>query len=427
VVSLALGIGVGLFAAVVPLSTAARLNLLDRLKSGARDGGPRHSGTRLALVGVQAALSVMLLVGTGLLARSLYNVRGIDLGLDVDRVITVTRPESSTGPRLEEIAVRAREIPGVTNAVLSATQPLDDQFGARAYFDRNGDTLRVKDLSIGFVAAESGYLEAVGTGMMSGRDLSASDRAGAAPVMVVSEELARRVWPGRNPLGECLRIERATAPCYTVVGVARNAHSFSVIEEPKAVFYVTFDQRPDRADVARALVIRTTAGTRSIAERLRAMVGDTIASARRRQVVIMKDMLAPEYRPWELGARLFAAFAALALLLALFGLYGVLSYVVALRRREIGIRMALGADRARVLALVVREGVRQVSIGALAGMVIALGLSAKLEPLLFQVSPRDPTVGGGAAALLITAAALAALIPGRRAMAIDPVEVIRED
>ena len=141
--ALGLGVAVGLLAAVVPLSTALRPNLLTMLKSTNRDGGRRRSRARTALVGVQAALSVILLVGTGLLARSLHNVRAIDLGLDVDRVITVTRPDSARGPSLQEIAALARGLPGVTNAALSATVPLDGQFGAHAFFDRNGDTLRV--------------------------------------------------------------------------------------------------------------------------------------------------------------------------------------------------------------------------------------------------------------------------------------------
>jgi len=244
--------------------------------------------------------------------------------------------------------------------------------------------------------------------------------------MVVSEELARRAWPGREPIGECLRIERADAPCYTVVGLAENAHSFHVVEEPKAVFYITLDQRPDRSEVATALVVRTSSDTRAVAKRLRAAVGDTTASIRR-QVFVMADMLASDYRPWELAARLFAAFGALALVLALFGLYGVLSYFVTLRSREIAVRMALGADRRVVMALIVREGVRQVSMGAAIGAAIAIGLASRIGSLLFDVSPRDPAVVAGAVVVLLGCAALAALIPGRRAMAIDPMTAIREE
>ena len=425
--ALALGLAVGLLAAVVPLSAGLREGLLTSMKTSARDGGGRGSRARMILVGVQAALSVMLLVGTGLMGRSLHNIRAIDLGLDVDRVITVTRPDSTKGPSLEAIAAEARRSPGVARAVLSATQPLDDLFGARAWFDRNGDTLRVGRLSIGFVAAEPGYLDAVGTRLLRGRDLTANDRLGTAPVMVVSDELARRVWPGQNAIGQCLRIEQPGAPCYTVIGVAENAHSFNVVEDPKAVFYVTFDQRPDRADRTRALVIRTLGDPRPVADRLRKLLGDTIPSARRHQVFLMKEMLAGDYRPWEIGAKLFAGFSALALLLALFGLYGVLSFLIALRKREIGIRMALGADRRRVLILIVGEGVRHVSIGAAAGVVLAVLLSTRIQSLLYQVSARDPVIAASALGVLVGCAGIAALIPARRAMSIDPMLAIREE
>jgi ABC-type antimicrobial peptide transport system permease subunit len=219
-----------------------------------------------------------------------------------------------------------------------------------------------------------------------------------------------------------------------VVGVAENAHSYEVVEEPKAVFYIPFDQRPERDAVAHALVVRTSGATRSIADRLRTIVGDTMAAtnmdpvaARRRPVHVMADMLTADYRPWELGARLFAAFAGLALLLALFGLYGVLSYLVALRRREFGVRLALGADRSRVLALVMREGVRQVSIGVALGVPAAIVLAGRMKGILFHISPRDPVVIAAAVVMLIGCAALAAAIPGRRAMSIDPMTAIREE
>jgi ABC-type antimicrobial peptide transport system permease subunit len=219
-----------------------------------------------------------------------------------------------------------------------------------------------------------------------------------------------------------------------VVGVAENAHSYEVVEEPKAVFYIPFDQRPERDAVAHALVVRTSRATPSIADRLRTIVGDTIAAtnmdpvaARRRQVQVMADMLASDYRPWELGARLFAAFAGLALLLALFGLYGVLSYLVTLRRHEFGVRLALGADRSRVLSLVMREGIRQVSIGAAVGVPAAIVLAGRMKAILFHISPSDPAVVAAAVVMLIGCAALAAAIPGRRAMAIDPMTAIREE
>jgi len=426
-VALALGVTVGILSGLVPLSLSLRVDLSNTLKSTSRDGGGRRSRIRSALVGLQAALSVMLLVGTGLLARSLYNIRAIDLGLDVDRVITVIRPDSARGPQLEEIARLAEAMPMVTGAALASARPLDDQFGVRSLFDRNGDTLRAALSDIGFVPAEPGYLAVVGTKVIRGRDFTADDRFGAPPVMIVSEELARRFWPSRSPFGECFRIERADAPCYSVVGIAENAHSFHVVEDPKAVFYVPLDQRPDRTESPRALVIRTSGATAAIADQLRRAIGDTVASARRRQVLVMSELLTSDYDPWELGARLFAGFAALALVLAVLGLYGVLSYLVALRSRELGIRIALGADRRRVMGLVVGEGIRQVAIGALAGAAITLAAAGRMSALLFRVSPRDPVIVLASVVVLVGCAVLAAAIPGRRAMAIDPMQAIRDE
>jgi predicted permease len=422
-----LGVTVGILSGLVPLSLSLRVDLSNTLKSTSRDGGGRRSRIRSALVGLQAALSVMLLVGTGLLARSLYNIRAIDLGLDVDRVITVIRPDSARGPQLEEIARLAEAMPMVTGAALASARPLDDQFGVRSLFDRNGDTLRAALSDIGFVPAEPGYLAVVGTKVIRGRDFTADDRFGAPPVMIVSEELARRFWPSRSPFGECFRIERADAPCYSVVGIAENAHSFHVVEDPKAVFYVPLDQRPDRTESPRALVIRTSGATAAIADQLRRAIGDTVASARRRQVLVMSELLTSDYDPWELGARLFAGFAALALVLAVLGLYGVLSYLVALRSRELGIRIALGADRRRVMGLVVGEGIRQVAIGALAGAAITLAAAGRMSALLFRVSPRDPVIVLASVVVLVGCAVLAAAIPGRRAMAIDPMQAIRDE
>jgi predicted permease len=438
--ALVLGVGVALIASLVPMSSALRLDLVGAIKSTSRDGGGRHSRTRTLLVAVQAALSVTLLIGTGLAIQSLFNIRSVDLGLDVDRVITVARDDSAKGPTLDEIGRIARGLPGVTDVARSATVPLDEQFGARAFFDRNGDTLRLAGAGarggsgIGFVAADPEYLRVVGTRVTRGRELRAADRFGSQPVMVVSEELARRAWPGKSPVGQCLRIERADSPCYTAVGVAENAHSYEVVEEPKAVFYIPFDQRPERSAGARALVIRTSKATRLVADRLRHIVGDTamnangdLVSARRRPVHIMSEMLASDYQPWEIGARLFAACAGLALLLALIGLYGVLSYVVALRRREIGVRMALGADRTRVMALIVGEGVKQVSLGIVAGVLLAMVFAARMSVLLYHVSPHDPVVIVVGVTTMLGCAALASAVPGRRAMAIDPLTAMRDD
>ncbi len=420
----------GAFAATVPLVATLRVDLVQMLKGTSRDGGGRSRG-RSILVGLQVALSVTLLVGTGLIARSLYNIRTDNLGLDVGRGVIVLGGEARTSLPLPEVARVARAFPGVTGVALTAEAPLFDQLGARHLFTSAGDTIRGIESGSGFVAAEPPYLSVVGTRLTRGRGFTVDDRLGAPPVMIASEELARRIWSERNPLGQCVRIDDAAGPCYTVVGVAENARVFDLVEDPKPVFYVPLEQRPDRAPgapvAANALVVRVAGDPEPLVARLRALLHDTATTIRTRHVVAMKEVLAPRYEPWESAARLFAGFAVLAVLLTVAGLNGVLSYLVSLRRRELGVRMALGATRGRVLAMILREGIGKITIGAMVGVAMALLMARALRPLLYQVSASDPVVVGAAVLILAGCAMLASVLPARRAMAVDPSSALREE
>ena len=426
--ALSAGLLAGLAAALVPLASMLRVDLLRMLKGTSRDGGGR-SRARSVLIGVQAALAVVLLAGTGLVARSLYNLRTDDLGLDVPHGVIVHAGDENSLP-LAEVARQARATPGVRSAVLSAEAPLWSQLGTKHLLTRERDTVRTVD-ETGYVAAEPGYLETVGTKLRRGRDFTLADARGAAPVMIASEEFARRVWPGRDPLGECVRVDRADAPCYTVVGVAQNARVFDIVEDLRPVFYVPLDQRPDREPgiepAVNALVLRVDGAPAPVVARMRDLVGDTGTVIRTRRVIGMEELLEPRYEPWEMAARLFAGFAAIAVLLTVVGLNGVLSYLVNLRRRELGVRMALGADRGHVMAQVLGEGVKRVVVGAVVGVLIALVAGRWLTPLLYQVSPRDPLVFSAAVLLLVACGLVAALIPARRAMTVDPAVALREE
>jgi predicted permease len=427
VMALTAGLMAGLAAAIVPVASLWRVDLLRMLKGSSRDGGGR-SRARSLLIGLQAALSVILLVGTGLIARSLYNLRTDDLGLDVRHGVIIHARDGSLP--LSEVARIARSTPGVVSAVLTAEAPLWSQLGVRALFTREADTVRTAE-SAGYVAAEPGYLRVVGTALRRGRDFSPDDRAGAAPVMIASEEFASRVWPGRDPLGECIRIDRAESPCYAVVGVAQNSRVYEIVEEPRSVFYVPLEQHPDRLSggepAVNALVIRVVGESAPIVARMRDVVGDTGSVIRTRQVIAMEELLEPLYQPWEMAARLFGGFAVLAVILTVVGLYGVLSYLVSLRRRELGVRMALGAERGRVMAQVLREGLWQVTGGAVVGALIAVVAAGALAPLLYQVSPRDPLMLVAAMLVLGACGLAAALLPARRAMGIDPAVALREE
>jgi predicted permease len=425
-----LGIFSGLIAGLVPMMDMMRVDSGAALKAGAREGGGRRSRIRATLVGVQAALSLVLLVGTGLFARTLHNIRDIDLGYDVDRVIIVSARDSAGWRRVPQLKQLALSLPGVERAALSGMAPLDGRYGAwpGRLFGRNGDSVNALGNEGAYMLVEPSYLATVGTRILRGRDLSANDRRGAPPVMVVSEEMARRVWPDSNAIGKCLRVLRRASPCYTVVGVAANAHGFSVVEDPSTVFYMTLDQKPNEDDGGEpgveGMVVRVSANPRPIIERLRAELGE--GSSGMRSVSLMADELAPQYRPWQMGARLFGSFGALALLLAGLGMYSVLAYAVTLRRHELGVRLALGATGGRLMRQVIGDSVRQVSVGILAGGALVVVGSRYVTSLLYEVSPRDPLVIGAAAGALILCAAAAALLPARRASRVDPMVALQE-
>ena len=428
--TLAAAVLAGVFAALVPLAATLRVDLVKMLKGTSRDGGGRVRG-RSVLVGVQVALSVTLLVGTGLIARSLYNIRTDNLGLDIHRGVIVQASDSGIGMPLPELARVARALPGVTGAALAAEAPLYSQLGARHLFTIDGDTIRAIESGSGFVAAEPAYLSVVGTRLMRGRNFTVDDRLGATPVMIASEEFARRLWPGRNPLGQCVRIEKATGPCYAVIGVAENARVFDLVEDPRPVFYVPLDQNPNRTPgvdmTPKALVVRSSGDPAPLVARLRALVKDTATTIRTRRVVAMSELLAPRYEPWEIAARMFAGFAILAIVLTVIGLNGVLSYLVSIRRRELGVRMALGASQRRVLAMILREGVGRIAIGLAIGVAIALLAARALKPLLYQVSPTRPVGHWRRCPGACRVRRLASALPARRAMAIDPSSALREE
>jgi ABC-type antimicrobial peptide transport system permease subunit len=213
-----------------------------------------------------------------------------------------------------------------------------------------------------------------------------------------------------------------------VVGIAQNAHGFSVVEDPSAVIYVPLAQSPERSSAnspaTEGLVVRTAGDPDPVMRVLRHAVGDTFPVSRR-PVDLMADELAPQYRPWQLGAQLFAGFAVVALLVASLGLYSVLSYTVTMRRHELGVRLALGAQHAALMRLVMWDSLRHIAWGVGAGILIVLGGAGLLATQLYEISPRDPFVIVAAAAVLLLSASLAAIGPAWRAVRTDPMVAMR--
>jgi hypothetical protein len=274
-------------------------------------------------------------------------------------------------------------------------------------------------------ASTPGYFATLGTRVVQGRAFDERDGQGAAPVVVVGQGMADVLWPGREPLGECLRIGEATAPCARVVGVAEDARLRSLSGASEHAYYVPMAQHPDTAYPQ--VLVRFAGAAEPHLESLRRRLQAEMPGAAYVGVLPLRALVDPNLRAWELGATMFVVFGCLALALAAIGLYGMIAYDLAQRRRELAVRLALGAAPRHVLRVVVLGALRLVAAGVALGGGIALLAAPRLEPLLFRESPRDPLVYAAVAGTLVAVALLASAAPAWRALAVAPNAVLREE
>ena len=406
-----------------------RRGLLNDLKAGARGVAYRRSRTRIGLLVLQGALSVVLLVGAGLFVRSLQHVRDVPLGYDVDRVLLVE--PNMRGERLDsarmvglrrELLTTAQSIAGVERAALQLTTPFWSSWDVPLYVAGIDSVDRLGEFDLNAVSPD--YFATVGTRIVRGRGISDGDSRNAPPVMVVSEAMARALWPGRDPIGQCVKVNALSAPCATVVGVANNIKVQQLGDDPALLYYLSAEQwHPDRG----GLFVRTRGSATGASESIRRELQRAMPGASYITVTPLSEIIGHETRSWELGATMFLIFGALALTLAAIGLYSVIAYSVAQRTPELGIRTALGAQFGDVIRLVLREGLTLGLIGVAIGVALALLGSRWVGPLLFNESPHDPVVFGGVAAVLLGVAALASYIPALRAARVDPVVALRTE
>ena len=415
---------------VGPAWRAASLDMLGSLRSGSRSMTGR-SGLRSTLVAVQVALSLVLLAGTGLFVRSLARVLDTPLGFRVDGVATasvnlgIARYTAARADAFySEAIARVRELPGVTAAAWTSLVPTN---GARVftatvdgYHPRRGEEVAFYNAAVG-----PAYFRAAGTRLLRGRAFTESDRTGAPPVGIVNETAARTYWGGRDPVGG--RASAAADHWITIVGVVEDARVESIDEKPVAYMYLPFAQNADGSTNPAHLLVRTdgdeTALVGLVAAQLRSIDPDVPVYDVGTFAWRVRDLVMPQ----RMGAMLFACFSTLALLLATVGIYGVASYVAALRTREIGIRVALGATTHQIRRLVVAQGLRPVLLGTIAGLALALWTAPFASSFLVGLSARDPLTFL-AVTLLVGAVALAATwLPARRAAAIPPTDALRVD
>ncbi len=418
----------GLVTGVGPAFLAGRSgDLVGGLKAGAREGGAHRSRTRTGLLIFQGALSVILLIGAGLFVRSLDHVRSMRLGYDADRVLMVSpnfRGAKLSGDETwsfqQRFLERAQRIGGVEHAALVSSVP---------FWSTSSTSLRVAGIDsvrklgrFTYQTASPDYFETMGTRILRGRPFTAEDREGTPLVAVVSEAMARVLWPGKDAIGQCMQVGADTVPCTTVVGIAEDAFQNSLTHDDRFRYYLPIAQYGREAET---LLLQTRNDPGQLAEPVRKVLQAEMPGDGYVTVTSLARVVESQRRAWQVGATMFAAFGVLALLVAGVGLYGLITYDVAQRRHELGVRTALGARAADLVRLVVGQGIRVTGVGILLGVGAALALARSIQPLLFQQSATDPWVYGGVAGLLLAVALAASLVPARRATAADPNEALR--
>jgi ABC-type antimicrobial peptide transport system permease subunit len=273
-------------------------------------------------------------------------------------------------------------------------------------------------------AVSPDYFATLGTRIIRGRGIEARDVANAPGAMVVSEAMARVLWPGKDAIGQCIRINADTVPCNYVVGIAENIKSGTLSDEPSYFYYLSAAQfNPNRT----GLFVRTHGDASGQADAIRRQLQRLMPSPAYITVTPFTDVIGQQTRSWKLGATMFVVFGLLALTLAAVGLYSVIAYNVVQRTHEMGVRIALGAQLKDVVRLIVGQGIRHGVAGILIGGVIAFGAARWVKPLLFDVSPRDPVVYAIVTTVLLVVAITASLIPARRAARVDPNVALRSE
>ena len=431
--ALACALIAGVLTGLIPALQNSSPTLTDGLKASARNLGGHRSRLRSALLTAQTALSVVLLVGAALFVRSLSNVKARDVGYSVDRLVfgsvSYETPDSARdaaySDRLRAIGPRVQAIPGVRQVAFTSMRPKAG-IAFADYFTDVDTTLRKQPTAF-WTAVSSNFFAATGNRIVRGR-MFADERGDTGPAsVVINQALADALWPNENPVGRCMRFEQPTSPCATIIGVVATALESDLDERPSPHIYISLDHPAFQNWGAATMVVDADPAQMP---RVEAALRNTLRAAfvgAIPKTVTMASAMAPDYRPWVLGAKLFTLFGMLALLVAAIGVYSSIGYAVSQRTHEFGIRMALGARAGDVLQQVLSEGLKSSLVGVAVGVALTLAAGRVLRSLLYGVEPNDPLSLGLVAALLVIIAVTAAFRPAWRASRLDPVTALRAE
>jgi putative ABC transport system permease protein len=430
-------VATGVLFGVVPAWQASRTEFTDALKeSGRTTAGVRKQRLRSALVVSEVALSLVLLVGAGLLIRSFAKLNQVDPGFNPEKVLTMgvsllpnNYPEDQqVATFYSQILERSATVPGVISVSATAGLPLSgsdttDNFTIEG---RPAIAKEAEPLTEYWVVTPR-YFQSMGIALLAGRDFSDTDTKQSPNVVVINDEFRRRHFGLENPLGHRLRLQGQERDPLLIVGVVSNSRNIGLDEDPRVAAYVPFLQDPLSKNLARSLTIvaRTKLDPGAVTGSLRALVTSMDKSVPVYSVKPMTEYLRDSLSRRRFSMVLLSTFSGVALVLAALGIYGVISYGVIQRTHEMGIRMALGAQRSDVLKLVLRQAMIVVLIGVGIGLLGSWALSRLMKSLLFNVSVTDPLTFAGIAVLMILIALLACLIPATRATKVDPLVALR--
>ena len=426
-----LGLAACLVSGFGPAWSASRTDVRTMLGAPGR-GATRRSPFRSSLLVAQTALSTILLIGAGLFVRSLMAAQDTRLGYDADRLVLMTLRNRSPDPVpggmsafYRELAVNARGLPGVTSATTTMQVPFSISGNTTIEVPGIDSVERLGSFLLNGVG--HGYFETMGTRILRGRALNDDDRMGSPLVMVVSDSMARTLWPGQDAVGKCVKVGGATAPCSDVVGVAENVHQYEIRQEESLQYWFPESQQQGGNSGAFGVLVRTDGDPARLAPALRSALLPALPSSLHLTVRPLGTSVDRAMQPWRLGATMFGAFGALGLLIATMGLFSALAYAVNQRRREFGVRVALGARTSGIVSMVLGQGLRLVMIGLVLGVAVTFAAGGRLAPLLMGVGPRDPLVTIGVALALGLTAIAAGVIPAWRAARVDPSDALRND
>jgi predicted permease len=449
VFTLAVSLLTALLFGLVPAFTGARLNLVEALKLGSRTttSGSGAQRMRRALVVTEMAMSLMLLVGAGLLVQSIVHLQRQRLGIRKDHLLTghfylpgVRYPDSGAITRFcDHFGDLVRALPGVVEASVTTIYPPTYNWTQMLTIDGHPAT-RAQDVPTArFGLTDAHYLKTMGIPLIRGRDFSASDTETSSPVALISQELQRSYFPSEDPIGRRVHIgppefmhmppgaDITDSADVTIVGVIGDIRNAGLTSPPEPQILVLYSQHPLVNYGFKDIVVRTASSPQTllpeISRQLRALDADMPLS----QVRTMDEVVESETGSQRFTTALLALFAAAGLVLAAVGIYGVVSFLVAQRRQELAVRMALGATRGAALWLVLKQGLAMAATGAAIGLLGAWATQKFVRGILFGISPLDPLTFAGGAILLLAIAAIATLIPGTGVMRLDPAQALRQE